>query len=254
MEGVPLLDELMANAWPPVVVETESGWRYRWAEGVTRRANSVLATATDGSVGDLVARAEAFYGERGAPPLIQVSTASAPPDLATDLGARGYRSTARTLVEVAATRDVIDRLGSSWFQIETTATPTDEWFNAYWAVEATRGRIQEDAAVCRGVLLKPGLPTVFATARQGSQVVRVGQLVIESGWGGVQCMATGPIHRRRGAATAVLGGLAAEALRRAVDRLYLAVMADNDAATALYGRAGFRAVHEYSYHLRQGAA
>jgi hypothetical protein len=62
VQAVPLLDELMANAWRPVVTETHGGWRYRWADGVTRRANSAFARGADGSVEELVARAETFYG------------------------------------------------------------------------------------------------------------------------------------------------------------------------------------------------
>ncbi len=73
MPGVPLLDELMANAWCPMVGHSRGGWRYRWAAGVTRRANSALALGTDGSLDDLVASAEVFYGKRGVPATIQVT-------------------------------------------------------------------------------------------------------------------------------------------------------------------------------------
>lgn len=250
MPGVPLLDELMANAWRPVVVENHGGWRYRWAEGVTRRANSALAIGNNGSIEELVARAEAFYVERGAPALIQVTTASAPQSLVTYLQERGYQSTARTLVEEATTRDVIDRTRQCAYEIEITEAPSDAWFDTYWSVEATRGRTDADEAVCRGVLLAPDLPTAFAAARHGSDVIGVGQLVIERGWGGVQCMATDPTHRRRGAAKAVLNGLAEEALRHEVRQMYLAVMADNAAATSFYENAGFGAVHEYCYFAR----
>jgi hypothetical protein len=197
MRGLPLLDELMANAWRPVVVETRGGWRYRWAEGVTRRANSALAVGAGRSVEELVSRAESFYDERGVPARIQVTTASAPPSLAAYLGERGYESSARTFVEAAATGEVIDRTQSHASEIEITETPTDAWFDTYWSVEATRGRTEADEAVCRGVLLAPDLPTAFVAARLGSEVVGVGQLVIERDWGGVQCMATDPAHRRR---------------------------------------------------------
>lgn len=251
MPGVPLLDELMANAWRPVIAETHGGWRYRWANGVTRRANSALALVTDRSVEELVARAEAFYGERGAPTLIQVTTASAPQSLVAYLQERGYRSTARTLVEEAITREVIDRTRPCAYEIEITEAPTDAWFHTYWSVEATRGRTDADEAVCRGVLLAPDLPRAFAAARAGSDVIGVGQLVIERGWGGVQCMATDPTHRRRGVAKAILNGLAQEALRREVGQMYLAVMADNAAAISLYESAGFGAVHEYCYFASQ---
>jgi ribosomal protein S18 acetylase RimI-like enzyme len=246
---MPLLDELMANAWPPVVVELRHGWRFRWALGVTRRANSVLAVGSDGDLAELISEAEAFYGGLGAPTLIQVTTASASPNLVPCLEERGYRPTARTFVERAATDDVLDRTRAGSFEIETTEAPTDEWFETYWSVESTRGRADADIRVCRDTLLAPALPTVFGVARRGSEVLGVGQLVIERGWAGVQCMATSPVHRRQGVASAVLHTLAEEALRHGAAHMYLAVMASNIAAMGLYERSGFAPVHEYSYFI-----
>jgi ribosomal protein S18 acetylase RimI-like enzyme len=250
MRGEPLLDELMADAWRPLVEEQHDGWRYRWSDGLTRRANSALAVGETGTVGDLVARAEDFYGKRGAPTLIHVSTASAPRGLPDYLRARGYRSTARTLVQAAATDAVVERSGSR-FDIEIAATPSDEWFDTYWSVEATRGRTDTDMTLYRDVLLAPELPTVFAAARRGGKVLGVGQLVVDRGWAGVQCMATSPSGRRQGVASSVLNGLATEAAERGIGGMYLAVMATNDAGTALYASAGFRATHEYCYFADQ---
>lgn len=247
MPGVPLLDELMANAWRPMVSETRGGWRYRWTAGVTRRANSALALGTDGNFDDLVARAEVFYRARGVPATIQLTTASALPHAAAYLRARGYRSTARTLVQVADTPDVIDRTRPAAYEIEFTGAPTDEWFHTYWSAEAGCGRRDADRAVYQEVLLVSGLPTAFVAARVGSQTVGVAQLVTEQGWAGVQCMATDPNHRRRGVANALLSALAQEAHRQGARRMYLAAMADNHAATGLYATAGFKTAHEYSY-------
>lgn len=128
-----------------------------------------------------------------------------------------------------------------------TAEPTEEWFHAYWSIESLRGRRDTDAAMYRNFLLAPGLPTEFAAARRGSDVIGVGQIVIERDLAGVQCMATGSSHRRQGVANAVLHGLAKQARHRRAKRMYLAVMAENDAARELYERAGFSAVHEYWY-------
>lgn len=251
MRGEPLLDELMANAWRPRTEEQHDCWRYRWSSGLTRRANSALAVGKAGTVDDLVARAEDFYGQRGAPTLIQVSTASAPRGLPAHLRLRGYRSTARTLVQAAVTAAVVDRTESR-FDIEIAATPSDEWFGTYWSVEATRGRTDTDMTVYRDVLLAPELPTVFAAARRDDNVLGVGQLVVDRGWAGVQCMATSPSGRRQGVASSVLHGLAIEAAERGIDRMYLAVMATNDAGTALYASAGFRTTHDYCYFADQG--
>jgi N-acetylglutamate synthase len=251
VRGEPLLDELMANAWPPVTEERHDGWRYRWSDGLTRRANSALAVGRTWKVGDLVARAEDFYGQRGAPTLIQVSTASAPRELPAHLRSRGYRSTTRTLVQAAATDAVVERTESR-FDIEIATTPSDEWFDSYWSVESTRGRTDTGMSLYRDVLLAPELPTVFAAARSDGKVFGVGQLVVDRGWAGVQCMATSPSGRRQGVASSVLNGLAIEASERGIGRMYLAVMASNDAAAALYASAGFRTTHDYCYFADGG--
>lgn len=246
MEGMPLLDELMANAWRPAIAETHGNWRYRWADGVTRRANSVLALDAGADTGGLMDLAETFYRERGVPTRVQVSSASAPPDLVTILYERGCRPSARTLVKVARTSEVTERTQPT-LDVEITTEPTDEWFQTYWSIESIRGRSDKDADVCRKVLLAPGLPTAFVAARRNGEVLGVGQIVMEHDWAGVQCMATSPSHRRQGVANAVLHGLAMEALDRRAEGMYLAVMAENEAASRLYERAGFRSVHEYCY-------
>lgn len=240
----------MANAWPAAVEEVHRGWRFRFAHGVTRRANSALAVDSDGSVAELLDSAEAFYRERQAPALFQVSTASAPSGLAARLHELGYRATARTMVQAASAGDVVEGTQSS-FEMQLTDTPTEQWLRTYWSVESVRGRSDADMKVVRDVLLAPPLPAIFATVRDGTEVVGVGQVVIERGWAGVQCMATPPAHRRRGVASSVLHGLAQEAVRRGVDRMYLAVMADNEGARTLYENAGFEATHEYSYYAAE---
>ena len=62
-----------------------------------------------------------------------------------------------------------------------------------------------------------------------------------------QCMATRATRRGRGAASAVVAAIASEAIQVGVDRMYLAVLADNAPALSLYGRVGFQAVHRYQY-------
>jgi N-acetylglutamate synthase len=250
MQGAALLDELMANAWRPLTEELRGDWRFRWTDGVTRRANSVLAIGAAEPLEDLVAHAEDFYGRRGAPTLVQVTTASAPRGLSAFLRSNGYRATAATLVEEAATAVVVERTESR-FDVAISTSPSDEWFDTYWSVESSRGLSESDMALCREVLLAPELPMVFTTAFDGSEALGVGQLVIKRGWAGVQCMATRPSGRRKGLARAVLNGLATEAAQRGIGRMYLAVMATNDAAAALYSSAGFTTSHEYCYFKNQ---
>lgn len=242
-------DELMANAWPPQVTERVGSWRYRWASGVTRRANSVLALGEAGDLDELIGNAEQFYRFRDARPVFQVTSASTPASLVDELEARGYRPSARTLVHDADPEVVVDStMPAPSFVRRIDSRPTGSWFDTYWSVEMTRGRMQSDDAIYRDVLLRPPLPASFVTVGDGREVFGVGQVVVERGFAGVQCMATPPARRRRGAATAVLNALATEARVLGAARMYLAVMADNAGARSMYERAGFRRAHEYCYY------
>lgn len=253
MTALALLDELQADAWPPATVEHHGSWRFRRTGGLTRRANSVLALGCGDEVPRLLDAAEAFYARHGASTVVQVSAASAAPTLVPHLVAHGYRPTARTLVVRAPTTDVVDRTRpidrAGGMEVDLTEAPTDDWFALYWSVEHGSDRDPTDRRLCRQVLLAPSLPTVFAAVRRGPEVVGTGQIVLDRGWAGVQCVTTVPAHRRRGVAGAVLHALASEAAARGASRTYLAVTADNLGARRLYGRAGFRPAHEYHYYV-----
>jgi N-acetylglutamate synthase len=244
---MPELDQLIANAWPPAVESRHGTWRYRWSFGVTRRANSALAIGADDKVPELVAEGEEFYRRHGALARFLVSTASAPSSLPPYLLEHHYDADSLTFVAHATTAEVIQNTSDNGWGALAAGRPTDAWFDCYWAVESTRGRGADDAAVCRQFLLSPPLPCVYVALTEHDQVMAVGQIVVEGGSAGLQCMATVPAHRQRGAATAVLHRLALEASAIGAQRMYLAVMAVNTTARRLYERSGFDVAHEYSY-------
>lgn len=242
-----LLDELLANAWPPQLLRLDRGWHLRWSSGVTRRANSALAVGGEEALEEHIDVAEAFYLGHRSTPMFQVSTASAPTSLAERLVARGYGGRDRTIVAQSATAEVLAATDGGPWANTATARVTDAWFETYWAVKSPPGRLGREADVCRGALLHPSPPSLYVAVSQAGALCGVGQIVIEHGWAGVQCMATSETARRRGVATAVLHHLAGAAAAGGVEHMYLAVMADNAGARRLYDAVGFVASHEYSF-------
>ena len=250
MENLRRLDELMANAWPAAETVAADGWLFRFTSGVTRRANSALAIGGEGRVTELVDAGEEFYRGRSVVPKFQVSQASAPKSLVGVLATRGYQSVAPTLMAHARTESVLDRLsGDQAWDVGAASVPTADWFSAYWSVESSRRSFETGALIVRDVLLSPSLPAVYVSASRDGQICAVGQIVIEDGWAGVQCMATPPTVRRQGAATAVLAELALQARGAGANGMYLAVMMDNVGARRFYERASFVASHRYSYYV-----
>ena len=248
----------MADAWPPQITEYVGRSRLRWASGLTRRANSCLAIGDDDEIPSLVAAATAFYARQSREPVFFVSAASAPPSLAAHLSALGYSPKAHTRVLTAAATEVAALAGSgaasgtAGWTVDVVDEVTDDWFEAFWDVDSARSLNATHRTICRDVLLRaPG--AAFASVVEAGKTIAVGQLVVNGLWAGVQCMATAVSHRRRGAASAVLGALATRSIGRGVANMYLAVMDNNAGARRLYEQLGFSPAHEYSYYVRTPA-
>ena len=244
------LEMLSANAWPPAEAVALAGWRLRFTAGVTRRANSVWPNGlhTEPAVDDLLNEVEAFYAERKQPARFQLSPAAEPADLDQRLAARGYRSVARTAVQVAELASILRqtvplRLHPE-FEVEVAEEFDEEWFAAYLAVE----HADDPQNTVRQLILQRIVPPVaFATLRIDGEAAAVGLGVVEGEWVGIFCMATATSFRRRGAGSAILRTLAIWAQLYEANHAYLQVMDDNAAAQALYTRAGFETVYHYHY-------
>jgi ribosomal protein S18 acetylase RimI-like enzyme len=248
LEGVRRLEALAARAWPAAEVRPLHGWLLRCTEGVTRRANSVLANDADPGAPPLaerLARVEEFYAGRGVPARFQLCPASRPPDLDDFLARRGYRLECPTGVQTASLAEVADRSAAAPAAEVLVADELREpWFAVYLEAE---GVDEWAAAVRRGILRRIAARTGFALLRVDGRPAAVGLGVLEDGWVGVFNMVTRPEFRRRGLATAVLRALGRWAAGHGAERAYLQVVADNTPAVALYARLGFGTRYQYHY-------
>ena len=73
---------------------------------------------------------------------------------------------------------------------------------------------------------------------------------MSQGWCSIHGMRTLPAQRGRGLAGRILAGLADDAAARQLTRVFLQVEEGNDAALALYRRAGFATAWRYHYWRR----
>ena len=241
------LETLAANALPAKHADTLDGWRLRYNDGVTRRANSVLAE----KVGVLpleekLERSETFYRNLSAPARFQISPASQPENLDDVLEARGYRFEAGADVQLASVKRVTDAVAKRISPNDEPLllpSPNAGWLRVYEAVE---GRSE----LRRAMFAELGAEAVFALVQLDNEPAAVGVGVYEAGFVGIFNMATHPSFRRRGAATKVLAALAQWAKAKDAKQLYLQVASHNEKARAAYERAGFTTRYHYHYRTK----
>ncbi|MDA0632456.1 GNAT family N-acetyltransferase [Nonomuraea sp. MCN248] len=225
-------DLLVHEAWPAWERRALGGWVLRYAGGVTKRANSVLATGPADDPDAAIAAAEAFYAERGAPCVFSVG-AAAPPGLDRALDARGYALVDPTVVMAGAIR------GEPSTRVRIEPRPWRGWLETWWRVDGGRAGGLEAAE-----RILTGVPALYAAVEEGGVPVAVGRGVPQGDTLGIFCVATVPAARRRGLARAVLRALAAES---GAPGAYLAVTERNAAARALYESEGLEPKGRYYY-------
>src|SRR6185503_6229422 len=96
----PLVEELTLNAWPSLRSLLFDGWVLNFADGYTRRANSInpLYPSTLPIVNKIEV-CEAAYNRVGQETVFKICTPTVPADLDAILAGRGYAAAARTSVQ-----------------------------------------------------------------------------------------------------------------------------------------------------------
>lgn len=237
------LDDLMNRGWQAPLVVRVDGWLVRLADGVTQRANSVLPIVAPHELPDAVARVEKLYQARGLAPSFQISPAAQPADLDQFLAGKGYELRSPTNVQVATVEAVLRHLPLSCSDVDVHDEPGENWMDLWWAVDGRGGA--EARSVARGILTAG--PALYASGRDGAGTAAVGRLALVGRWAGLYCMAVRPDLRRRGYAMSVLRALLEHAVNLGVRSTWLQVVANNDAARALYRRVGFADLSSYHY-------
>lgn len=231
-------DLLLDQAWPAYHRENAESWTFRFADGVTSRANSVLPWGTPDDPDALIARAEKFYADRGLACTFSMGE-RAMPGLDERLADRRYR-----LVDPVSFMRAPAVQVPAEHAVRIEDEPWEGWMESWWAVDGRYGTGYEPAR-----RIATGVPARYAAVVEDGVALAVGRGVPQGDTLGIYCMATLPQGRRRGLARSVLRALVGES---GAASAYLVVTRKNEAARAFYAGEGF--VEVGGYHYRRGAS
>ena len=241
-----LLEEAALNAWPTVHQMLYDGWVLRFANGYTKRANSINPLYA--GVLDLYEKidyCEKIYTAQNLPPIFRLIAPFVPPGLDVMLAARGYDRMDPTTVMTLDLRAWQEKAAST---NEVRVLPLNDWLSLYTQMS---GAALQNEALHREILKAILAPRLMAVLHHQGQPVSCGLGVLQGGYLGLFDIFTAANSRRQGFAAELVSAMLLWAQRQGVSQAYLQVMENNRPARQLYTKLGFERVYDYWYRVPQ---
>jgi ribosomal protein S18 acetylase RimI-like enzyme len=240
------LEELSLNAWPALQTVSYDGWLLRFADGYTRRANSVYALyASTTDTLEKIAHCEQVYQSKGQDCVFKMSAAVQPSNLDDVLEEQGYEADATTSMQTLDLKGVgLPDTGTVRLDTEVT----EAWFAAFCRLNDVDAR--RLPTMTR--MLNSIVPAkCFAALQRDGETVAVGLAVAEGDYVGLFDIVTVAHSRNQGLGTQLILHLLNWGKSEGADHAYLQVMQNNVPALRLYAKLGFCEQYRYWYRVKK---
>jgi ribosomal protein S18 acetylase RimI-like enzyme len=239
------IEELSMNAWPAMQTLHYDGWVLRFADGYTKRANSVYPLYPSKlDVDEKIEFCESFYRDRNLPAIFKLTHASTPADLDARLDEHGYRAGARTSVQLLDLKTGEHEIPSD---VVLTSEDSEPWHAAF----ARMNNVSADRRATHENILHAILPEkCYASIRIDGDIVGCGLGVLQTSYLGIFDIVIDPGQRGQGRGTSLMNALLAWGQNHQAHTAYLQVMCDNEPALRLYEKLGFQEKYQYWYRIK----
>ncbi len=233
------------NAWPALDTMLYDGWVLGFADGYTRRANSVNPVFNSTiEVNTKISFCERIYAQRGLRTIFKLTGNVFPADLDAVLENRGYEREAETSVQTLNLNSISP---SADARVKIGEVVDDIWLDAFFRMSEADTKHRN---TLKAMLGKNFHGRCIARIQDGGSIVACGIGATEDTSVGLFDIIVDKRLRGRGLGRAVTEGILAWAKNAGAETAYLQVMVDNDVARALYRKLGFMEAYRYWYRVR----
>ena len=239
------LEELSLNALPSLENIYLDGWVVRFANGYTKRANSVNPLYDSSmNLDDKIAYCESLYAVRKQPTVYKMTSLAEPHDLDMVLASLGYREEPGASVQVVRL-DTIDKPDKG--RVTLAADANDQWLSAYFHLNNVQERYMH---TMRQMIQRIAPQKCLAAVYIDGRIAAVGLCVLDRGYLGMFDIVTEPALRQKGYGHQLMLYLLNWGKANGAEYAYLQVMLSNSPALYLYKKLGFHEVYRYWYRIK----
>ena len=234
------------NAWPALRTFLYDGWVLRFANGYTRRANSVnpiYPSTIDAK--RKIAFCHQLYTSQGLRTVFKLTKEVYPLDLDSVLNKSGYTVEAETSVQTIALH-MIDPKDYGPVRIVTYVD--EAWIDGFLGLSKSP---VEHKTTLKSMLRSVLTPKCLAYIKSGRAIVACGLGVMEQDRIGIFDIIVDAKFRGKGYAKRIVNGILLWAKKEGASQGYLQVMVENKAAISLYGKLGFTEQYRYWYRVKE---
>ena len=236
------IEQHLFRSWPALTTRHYDGWVLRFADGYTRRSNSVNPVyGSSYDAREKIAHCEALYRANGQNIAFRLTDAVYPPALGEILADQGYNRSTPTSVQTLDLTHIDTRFDGN-LHIEPRLTES-------WLADFTRinGTSERHLTTVKKILEIVYPPACFLTLHQNSETVAAGLGVCDGEYLGLFQIVTDGRYRHQGHGTILTDGLLRWGQSNGAKLAYLQVVPENTPATALYSKMGFHEAYQYWY-------
>ncbi|MCR8644704.1 GNAT family N-acetyltransferase [Paenibacillus sp. N1-5-1-14] len=239
------IEERSLNAWPALETVLSEGWVLRFADGYTKRANSIQPIyGCSEDVISSIETCEALYTSKGLNTVFKITPITYPSHLDAILEDRKYTVVDHTSVQTVSLQDLRE---PSLCTVDSYEEVTDEWLSAYCRLS----QASEQHRPTMKRMFEHLVPQAcFMILKDEGQAVACGMAVIERGYIGLFDVVTDADRRKKGYGEQLILNLLHFGIRNGAHHSYLQVVKSNAAALRLYEKLGYLESYSYWYRVQ----
>ena len=238
-------EEISNNAWPALHSMQYDGWLIRFANGVTKRANSVnllYPSTLDPEI--KIDYCEKLFLQKKIQPTFKITSISDPPDIDQRLERRGY------VILSTISFQMLDLTGNDDEkpdEVIQSSALSEDWIDDFIRMN---GFDMSRKPTYIDIMKLVATPKCLVSVKDSDQTIAVGLGVLEGDYLGLFDIVVDPRFRQKGLGKKIVSSLLFWGKQNGAKQAYLQVLTDNSPAIRLYGKLGFREIYQYWYWVR----